>query len=139
MCERMHGHNYRVAVMVEGELDQSTGFVIDFAVLKRVVRSAIEPLDHRVLVPSKNQRLRLREEPGRLLVDYDSRDAWLVLPREHACLVPVVNTTAEQLAEWLAGVVAAGLRREGAGLARLEVELEESTGQSASVTMREVA
>ena len=136
MCERLHGHNYRVAVTVDGEVDPGTGFVIDFAVLKRAVRTVIEPLDHRVLIPERNPRLALREEPDRLLIDYEARKNWLVVPREHACLVPVVNTTAEQLAEWLGVALQAELLAGGAaGVRRLSLELEESTGQSATVTV----
>ena len=33
MCERLHGHNYRLSVTVEGTVDPATGFVVDFAVL----------------------------------------------------------------------------------------------------------
>jgi len=136
MCERLHGHNYRVAVTVYGAVDPATGFVVDFAVLKRVVRGLIEPLDHRVLVPGRNPRLRLHQEPGRLVVDYGERAGWLVLPREHACVVPVSNTTAELLAQWLGEQVGVALAREGApGITQLVVELEESTGQTASVTV----
>src|SRR5512147_1914561 len=66
VCERLHGHNYRVAVTVEGPVDPVTGFVVDFAVLKRVVRAVIEPLDHRVLVPASNPALRTREADGQV-------------------------------------------------------------------------
>jgi 6-pyruvoyltetrahydropterin/6-carboxytetrahydropterin synthase len=136
VCERLHGHNYRVAVTVDGELIPDTGFVIDFAVLKRAVRGLIEPLDHRVLVPDRNPRLTLRDEPGRLIVGYEGQDRWLVLPRDHACLVPVRNTTAEQLAEWMGCALNSELGKAGAGgIARLTLELEESTGQSATVTI----
>jgi 6-pyruvoyltetrahydropterin/6-carboxytetrahydropterin synthase len=136
LCERLHGHNYRVAVTVDGAADPATGFVVDFALLKRIVRELIEPMDHRVLIPAQNPRLRIREEAGSLVVDYEDRKGWLVVPREHACIVPVVHTTAELLAGWLAESARTGLIREGAATARrLVLELEESPGQSASVAV----
>ena len=98
MCERLHGHNYRVAVTVDGPVDPATGFVVDFAVLKRVVQAAIEPLDHRVLVPDTNPSLRVHEADGQVIVDY-TRPGWLVVPAAHACLIPVAQTTAERVAE----------------------------------------
>ncbi len=42
-----HGHNYEVEVTVEGEVDPSTGFVIDLARLRDLVRAeVIEDVDH---------------------------------------------------------------------------------------------
>jgi 6-pyruvoyltetrahydropterin/6-carboxytetrahydropterin synthase len=43
-----HGHNYKLRVTVEGELDQDTGFVIDFRDLNLLVDSlVIQDLDHK--------------------------------------------------------------------------------------------
>jgi 6-pyruvoyltetrahydropterin/6-carboxytetrahydropterin synthase len=135
VCERLHGHNYRVAVTVEGPVDDTTGFVVDFAVLKRVVQGVIEPLDHRVLVPGANPSLRIRESDGQVIVDY-TRPGWLVVPAAHACLVPVAQSTAEVMAEWIAGQVWTELRQGGnTTLTRMILELEESTGQSARVEL----
>ena len=48
-CENVHGHNYRVRVIIEGaELDHA-GLLVDFVELKRVLRAIIEKLDHRFL------------------------------------------------------------------------------------------
>ena len=131
VCERLHGHNYRVAVTVDGAVDPATGFVVDFAVLKRVVREVIDPLDHRLLVPAESPALQVREVEGQTLVDY-GRPGWLVAPTDHVCRVPVAQTTAEVMAGWMAGKVWELLRRQGnPGITRLVLELEESAGQSA--------
>ena len=45
-CRRLHGHGYRVAVEVCGEVDPKTGFLIDYAELKRTVGPVIARLDH---------------------------------------------------------------------------------------------
>ena len=46
-CENVHGHNYRVQVIVRGkEIDPLTGMLADFVELKRLLREASEPLDH---------------------------------------------------------------------------------------------
>jgi len=47
-CKRLHGHNYRVEVSVEGPLDER-GFVIDYAELDAAVQPLIDRLDHRYL------------------------------------------------------------------------------------------
>ena len=48
-CERMHGHNYRVRVVVAAERLDALGMVIDFADLKQVVGEILGPFDHRVI------------------------------------------------------------------------------------------
>lgn len=47
-CKRMHGHNYRVDIVVGGALD-SRGFIRDFAEIDADVVPLIEKIDHRVL------------------------------------------------------------------------------------------
>lgn len=45
-----HGHNYEVEVLVGGEIDPETGYVIDVGELKAIVeRRVIAELDHRNL------------------------------------------------------------------------------------------
>lgn len=48
-CENIHGHNYRLRVVVEGEQVDSIGLLVDFSDLKRIMREAIEKLDHQFL------------------------------------------------------------------------------------------
>jgi 6-pyruvoyltetrahydropterin/6-carboxytetrahydropterin synthase len=48
-CENVHGHNYRVRVIVEGEQLDGIGLLLDFAELKRIVRALVERLDHQFL------------------------------------------------------------------------------------------
>lgn len=48
-CKRLHGHNYRFEVTVEGPLDER-GVVLDFDDLKRVVEAeVVDRYDHRYL------------------------------------------------------------------------------------------
>jgi 6-pyruvoyltetrahydropterin/6-carboxytetrahydropterin synthase len=130
-CERLHGHNYRVAVQVEGVIDLATGFLVDFAVLKQALKALIEPMDHKVLVPTANPSLTVREDGERLVVDYTWRE-WLVVPREHACRLPLRHTTAELLAEYLGSETWDRLRAATKGITGMILEVEESTGQTAS-------
>src|SRR5262249_8683413 len=47
-CKNMHGHNYRVDIVMRGALD-SRGFVKDFAEIDADVLPLIKKIDHRVL------------------------------------------------------------------------------------------
>ncbi|MBG0775099.1 MAG: 6-carboxytetrahydropterin synthase QueD [Desulfovibrionaceae bacterium] len=46
-CEALHGHNFGVAVTVEGEtLDADVEILVDFAVLKGALKEVLGELDH---------------------------------------------------------------------------------------------
>jgi 6-pyruvoyltetrahydropterin/6-carboxytetrahydropterin synthase len=45
-CYPLHGHSYRVEIVVSGDVDERTGFLIDYADLQRIVLPIIKPLDH---------------------------------------------------------------------------------------------
>ncbi|MDD7916029.1 6-pyruvoyl trahydropterin synthase family protein [Polaribacter ponticola] len=45
-----HGHNYELIVSVTGEINPETGFVMDLAILRRLIKSEIEDsFDHKNL------------------------------------------------------------------------------------------
>jgi 6-pyruvoyltetrahydropterin/6-carboxytetrahydropterin synthase len=48
-CRQLHGHSYRLVVHVEGVIERETGWVMDFADIKRVVDPVIAELDHQYL------------------------------------------------------------------------------------------
>ena len=48
-CGRMHGHSFRIEVHVSGEPGAESGWVLDFADLKRAFQPLFEQLDHRCL------------------------------------------------------------------------------------------
>jgi 6-pyruvoyltetrahydropterin/6-carboxytetrahydropterin synthase len=48
-CRRMHGHSFRGEVVVRGVIDPTTGWLIDFADLKRAVDPIVARLDHYLL------------------------------------------------------------------------------------------
>src|SRR5262249_54355219 len=99
-CERLHGHNYRVAVEVEDELDENH-YVFDFMQLKDMARATPDGLDHRLLLPTQSKLARLEEEGPKVRVVYGDRH-WS-FPRDECALLPIANTTAELLAEFIAG------------------------------------
>jgi 6-pyruvoyltetrahydropterin/6-carboxytetrahydropterin synthase len=48
-CEDLHGHNYKVRVVLAGEELDDTGLLYDFVHLKRVIQDVIGSLDHKYL------------------------------------------------------------------------------------------
>jgi 6-pyruvoyltetrahydropterin/6-carboxytetrahydropterin synthase len=45
-CENPHGHNYRVLVTLAGEELDEAGLLLDFKLLKTLLRPVVERLDH---------------------------------------------------------------------------------------------
>jgi 6-pyruvoyltetrahydropterin/6-carboxytetrahydropterin synthase len=48
-CENPHGHNYKVRVTLVGAELDSTGLLLDFKLLKQVMRPVIDRIDHQML------------------------------------------------------------------------------------------
>jgi 6-pyruvoyltetrahydropterin/6-carboxytetrahydropterin synthase len=128
-AERLHGHNYRVYVEIEGSLSPQ-GLVIDFKAVKPVVRGLLEQLDEQFLVPGEHPVLRWRElGEGEIEVRY--RDRRYVLPREDALVLPINNTSSENLATWVGRELRRLLeeRFPEARIEALRVAVEETPGQ----------
>jgi 6-pyruvoyltetrahydropterin/6-carboxytetrahydropterin synthase len=134
-CESLHGHNYRVGIVIEGPIDPECHFVVDFAVLKRIVRSRVDLLDHRVLLPATNPKLAFREADAMTYVEYLGAQTYQ-FPTRDCAMLPIANTTAEMIAEWFAREVQDDLRAAGGRIDLLEIEVEESAGQSATYSER---
>jgi 6-pyruvoyltetrahydropterin/6-carboxytetrahydropterin synthase len=45
-CHRLHGHSYRVTLHVSGAIGEETGWIMDFADLKKAFAPILEQLDH---------------------------------------------------------------------------------------------
>ena len=127
--EALHGHNYRVSIEVHGELGPQ-GYVVDFGVVKRIARRLCDELDGRMLVPVDSDCIRIAEEGTSVVLRYENDE--FRFPRADAAMLPIVHSSVEELARYLAGALRRELAGERlAGLTALEVGVEESFGQSA--------
>jgi 6-pyruvoyltetrahydropterin/6-carboxytetrahydropterin synthase len=128
-CERLHGHNYRVAAEVHGPLAEGH-YVVDFLAVQEILRAILLKLDHRVLLPSEHPAIRVSDDGREVGVTF-ARRRW-VFPSADCLLLPIANTTAELLAQYIGRGLLDGLTSRG--LARPELvrlEVEESVGQRA--------
>ena len=48
-CHRLHGHSFRIEVHVTGEVDQKSGWIMDFADISAAFKPLFERLDHHYL------------------------------------------------------------------------------------------
>ena len=91
-----------------------------------------DEIDHKVLLPLQSPKIKVREEGDTVHVSVMGRQRY-VFPRDDCALLPVPNTTVEMLAQYLAGRVRQELTEaDGVQLSAVEVEVEETIGQSAT-------
>ncbi|MBT3339771.1 MAG: 6-carboxytetrahydropterin synthase [Planctomycetes bacterium] len=128
-AERLHGHNYRVYVKVSGELCEH-GLVFDFQKVKPVVRSLVGELDERWLIPGEHKELKVvTRDDGIVEVRY--RERYYAAPAADILILPINNTSAENLAAWVGRHLRERLESAfpGASIHALEVAVEETPGQ----------
>jgi len=123
-CERLHGHNYRVAAEIHGPLGENR-YVIDFIAARDALRAVLDELDHRVLLPGEHPTIRV--SAGEKEVEVAISDRRWVFPRDDCLILPLANTTAEELARYLGGRLQQKLQRP----VQLQIEVEESPGMTA--------
>jgi 6-pyruvoyltetrahydropterin/6-carboxytetrahydropterin synthase len=127
ICERLHGHNWRVAVEVEGALDENS-YVYDFIALRDQTQQLVQQLDHRMLLPLQHPTIRVTHDETEVTARFEQR-RW-VFPREDCILLPIANTTAELLAQWMGEQLRETLRgRHDHHVDLLRVDVEENFGQ----------
>jgi len=133
-CERLHGHNYRATVEVEGLLDNNY-YLFDFIALKRHTKVITDELDHRMLLATRNAFIKVEELADQVRVTYRGRE-W-VFPSDDCVLLPIENTTAELLARYIGQQLLKVLKSEhGFTPEVMRVEVEENVGQSATWAYR---
>jgi 6-pyruvoyltetrahydropterin/6-carboxytetrahydropterin synthase len=127
-CEPLHGHNYALTIEVTGELTADS-WVADFSTLKSLGRAICEELDHKFLLQRDSRALAIDEEADRWKVRFGDR-GW-VFPKADVLALPIDNTTAERLAEYVLVRLKAELSARGAtNLRTITVGVEEAPGQS---------
>jgi 6-pyruvoyltetrahydropterin/6-carboxytetrahydropterin synthase len=128
-AERLHGHNYRVYVEIDGRLSPE-GLVLDFKEVKPVIRELVDSLDEHWLIPGEHPVLTWSErDDGVVEVRYQER--YYAAPREDVIVLPINNTSAENFAGWLGGELLGRLRARfpDVWIRILRVMVEETPGQ----------
>ena len=133
--EPLHGHNYRV--MIKGEASTlKADMVFDFLDIKPIVREVCDSLDHKLLLPKENAQIEIHEDDSNIKVQ--TKDSHFSFPKQDVLLLPIPNTSAERLAVYInENVRQLTLDRFNFKFASLEIEVEETPGQSAIYVHRE--
>lgn len=128
-AEKLHGHNYQVRVDLEcPPADPAQGYFVDFNVFKRFIKSRLDAWDERVLLPEKQPEMSFKTQGPSLEVRF--RERFYVFPANEVVLLPVTNTSVEQLSKLLADEFTAEFQKYG--VTAVAVTVEETAGQGAT-------
>jgi 6-pyruvoyltetrahydropterin/6-carboxytetrahydropterin synthase len=127
--EPLHGHTFLVTVRLAGRRDHA-GMVADFGQLKTALREAIRPLRRRTLIATRTDRATVKSAGGQVRVSDGLRT--FEVPVSDVALLPVPNTTTEEIAGWLLDQVVDQLR-ERSGLEWAELTVAEAPDTAATV------
>jgi 6-pyruvoyltetrahydropterin/6-carboxytetrahydropterin synthase len=128
-AERLHGHNYRVFVELRADLSQH-GLVIDFKMIKPIVREIVGRLDEHWIIPGEHPVLTAdQRSDGVWEVRYEGR--YYAAPEEDVLILPINNTSSENLAGWIGRVLRDELSKRfpDVELSWLRLAVEETSGQ----------
>ena len=134
ICERLHGHNYRVAAEVAGPLDENS-YVIDFIALRDSLKVIVDELDHHMLLPTQHPLIRVTSDDKEVTATFGDR-RW-VFPLCDCILLPIPNTTTELLARHIGLRLLDDLQaRCGLRPQLMRIEVDECFGQLAVCELR---
>ncbi|MDG0818199.1 6-pyruvoyl trahydropterin synthase family protein [Bdellovibrio svalbardensis] len=130
-AERLHGHNYQVKVDILAPTEEdlhSEGYFIDFNVFKKFIKAKLDSWDEIVLLPKDHPDMKFKSNEKSLEVTF--RDRFYVFPKNEVILLPVTNTSVENLSRLLAEEFFAEFAQYG--VRKVKVLVEETRGQGAS-------
>lgn len=127
ICETLHGHNYGLRCEVIGPLDEN-GYVVDFIALRDALAEIVGRLDHHMLLPTEHPTIQVCQTGEEIEVRFESK-RW-IFPVDDCILLPIQNTTAELIAQWIGKQLIATTRDKlGDHLETIIVAVDENNGQ----------
>jgi 6-pyruvoyltetrahydropterin/6-carboxytetrahydropterin synthase len=127
ICECLHGHNYGVRGEVQGVLDENR-YVIDFIAFRDNLAKIVKRLDHHMLLPLNHSMISVVPDGDEVVVRFKNK-RW-IFPAEDCMLLPIINTTAEEIASWIGKELVRELfPSTGNRIEWLEIGVDENNGQ----------
>lgn len=134
--EPLHGHNYGVTAELTGEELAADSYLLDFGVVKTLLRGLIAEMNHQFLLPLRNPFMQVAEREGEWEIRMND-GARFVLPSASVHALPFDNATAERLAEYFAGRLQGELQARGvANVQGITIGVAETEMQTAYHTRR---
>jgi 6-pyruvoyltetrahydropterin/6-carboxytetrahydropterin synthase len=94
-CGQLHGHTYAVHAKISGKYDKN-GIIMDFSLLKDTLKQVADELDHKILIPEKNNSVKIEKNRNCVKISFLKKE--YVFPISDCIFLPISSTTAENLA-----------------------------------------
>jgi len=125
-CGRLHGHTYAIHARVRGEMDEN-GVVVDFSIIKNMLREIADELDHKVLIPGEYDKTFMKKEH----VELENNGKRFVFPLEDCVFLPLETTSAESLAGYILDRLTEKIHVDN--IHEVQIGVDEGPGQGAWV------
>lgn len=96
--ERLHGHNFRIAVAITGEVNDN-GLCFDYAVYKKILQELCVRFDEYTLIAKNSPHLTIRSDEQYHHVTHNG--ITMPLLKTDTILLPVLNVTIEEMSKYL--------------------------------------
>ena len=131
-CGRVHGHTYAVDANIKGEMDEK-GIIMDFSLLKEILREIVNKLDHKILIPKESKLLRIEKKNDNVKILL--LDKQYLFPIDDCVFLPLNSTSAENLANYILNELIKKLTLSKQ-IESIEIGVDEGYGQGARVSKK---
>ncbi len=133
-AERLHGHNYQVKVDIVAPSESehhADGYFVDFNVFKKHIKNQLDSWDEMILLPKNHPEMIFKSVENNLTVHF--RDRFYSFPKNEVQLLPITNTSVENLSSLLAEEFMKAFKVYK--VKKVRVYVEETRGQGASTVV----
>lgn len=96
-CRHFHGHDYSLDIIIDAGDVESTGMVIDFTLLKKIIKPIINEMDHKFMIPESDAVESRRDG----MIDIVVRNVYKgTMPEDDVFILPYPADTAEYIAKY---------------------------------------
>jgi len=131
-CGRLHGHTYAANIKIVGKPDDK-GIIIDFSVVKEALKKIVNELDHKILIPEKNNIAKIEKQKNKVKIDSMGKE--YVFPISDCIFLPIISTSAENLANYILDRITDKVSFPKS-IEAIEIGVDEGFGQGARISKK---
>lgn len=134
VLEELSGHSYQLSVEIIGALS-SEGFIIDFRVLKPILKDIISIFNHKTIIPTRSDFIVVDRQEENVHIHYN--EEFFSIPEAHCVLLDVPNISTEVLSGVMLRMLLDTLPPKiTTALEKVRFAISESPGQTAFVEVK---
>jgi 6-pyruvoyltetrahydropterin/6-carboxytetrahydropterin synthase len=128
--ERLHGHNFTVSAKLRAPVDDN-GLCFDYAIFKQHLKQLCESLDEYTLIAEHSKHLKIEKDGDYYRVVFNGEA--MIFLRSDTLLLPVRNTTVEELSDYLINrILADEPLLKNHNIQKIEISVSSGPGQQGS-------